>query len=277
MKKFVTGALSVFLSLSVGLFFVACGDDKDSKAAQNNAKPMTKLVIGATSVPHAQILELIKDDLKADGVDLSIKEYDNYITPNESLADKSLDANFMQHLPYLEAVMKERNYKFIPLVSVHIEPMRFYSDKVANISDLKEGSKIGLPNDATNLGRALLLLESNNLISLKDSSSLLQNENDVVDNPKKLKLEPVAANLLPSMLSSLDGAVINNNFALQAGMDLSKSLLVEDEHSPYVNIVVVREGEENDEKFVIFKRWITSQKVKDFINEKYKGAVVPAF
>lgn len=267
MKKSILLLLTFILISS--LVLSGCGEKGDDESV---------LSIGASPVPHAQILELIKDDLKAEGIELKIIEFTDYVTPNMALADGEIDANFFQHKPYLDNFAKENNLDLVSLVAVHIEPLGFYSDKIDDIEDLKDGSTIAIPNDPTNEGRALILLQNNGLIKLKDDAGLEATEKDIAENPKNLKFETLEAAQLPRVLKDFDGAVINGNFALDAGLTPTEdALILEDGNSPYVNIIAVRKDNENDPKFEALIKAIQSEKVKKFIEENYDGGVVPAF
>ena len=268
--------------LLAGLAFFGCGDEggKNEATSSSTDTPQQEKVVlkvGATPVPHAEILEFIKPDLEAQGIDLQIVSFTDYITPNSALEDGSLDANFHQHKPFLDSLKADKGYKLEPIATIHVEPIGLYSNKFKSIDELGEGAVIGIPNDPSNGGRALLLLEAENLIKLKDSSNLNATELDIVENPKNLKIKPLEAALLPRTLDDVDAAVINGNYALQAGLSSNDALILEGAQSPYANILVVQESRVNDENLQKLKNALQSQKVKDFIQEKYKGEIVPAF
>ena len=268
--------------LLAGLAFFGCGDEggKNEATSSSTDTPQQEKVVlkvGATPVPHAEILEFIKPDLEAQGIDLQIVSFTDYITPNSALEDGSLDANFHQHKPFLDSIKADKGYKLEPIATIHVEPIGLYSNKFKSIDELGEGAVIGIPNDPSNGGRALLLLEAENLIKLKDSSNLNATELDIVENPKNLKIKPLEAALLPRTLDDVDAAVINGNYALQAGLSSNDALILEGAQSPYANILVVQESRVNDENLQKLKNALQSQKVKDFIQEKYKGEIVPAF
>ena len=268
--------------LLAGLAFFGCGDEggKNEATSSSTDTPQQEKVVlkvGATPVPHAEILEFIKPDLEAQGIDLQIVSFTDYITPNSALEDGSLDANFHQHKPFLDSIKADKGYKLEPIATIHVEPIGLYSNKFKSIDELEEGAVIGIPNDPSNGGRALLLLEAENLIKLKDSSNLNATELDIVENPKNLKIKPLEAALLPRTLDDVDAAVINGNYALQAGLSSNDALILEGAQSPYANILVVQESRVNDENLQKLKNALQSQKVKDFIQEKYKGEIVPAF
>lgn len=258
MKKTLIG-LGTFLALSFGAF-------------------AGTLKVGATPVPHAELLEFVKADLKADGVDLKIVEMTDYVTPNLALADGEIDANFFQHKPYLDKFASERNLKLSTVANIHVEPLGLYSKKVKSINDLQKGDTVAIPNDPSNGGRALILLHNNGVITLNDPTNLYVTEFDIVKNPKNLKFKPVEAAQLPRVLADVSAAVINSNYALEAGLNTSKdAILVEGKESPYANIIVVKAGNENNADVKKLISALQTEKVKKFINEKYKGAVVPAF
>lgn len=260
--------------------FVACGENGDNakNATQVESEAEVKtLKVGATPVPHAEILEFIKPDLEKEGIDLQIVQFTDYVTPNSALNDGSLDANFHQHKPFLDSLINDRGYTLTPIANIHVEPIGLYSSKFKNIDELPNGAVIAIPNDPSNGGRALLLLEAEKLIKLADSTNLQATELDIVENPKELKIKPVEAALLPRTLGDVDAAVINGNYALQAGLNSADALILEGAQSPYANILVVQSSKVDDENLQKLKKALQSQKVKDFIQEKYKGEIVPAF
>lgn len=237
-----------------------------------------KLSVAATPVPHAELLEHVKPALAKEGVELDIKVFSDYVQPNLQLADKQLDANFFQHKPYLDSFNKDRKTGLVPVVAVHVEPFGGYSRKIKNISELKQGATVGIPNDPSNGGRALILLQKQGLIKLKDPSNILSTAADVVENPKKLKFRELEAAMLPRSLDDLDLALINTNYALEAGLVPTKdALFIEGSDSPYANIVVTRADNRNDPGVQKLVKALHTPEVKKFIQEKYKGAVVPAF
>jgi len=273
MKKWISILLITLLTLSI----VGCS--KGTNEANGNTQKETEVIkIGVTPEPHGRIVELIKDDLKEEGIEIEIVEFTDYVTPNLALNDGDLDANFFQHEPYLNDFIKENNVDLVSIGAVHIEPMGLYSSKYESIDQIENGAEIAIPNDATNGGRALLLLEKAGLIKLDDKAGVLATEKDIVDNPKNLKFTPLEAAQLPRVLQDVDGAVINGNYALEAGLTPTKdAIFLEDKDSPYANIVAVRKGEENEEKFKKLMEALQSDKVKKFIEENYEGGVIPAF
>ena len=237
-----------------------------------------KLSIAATPVPHAEILEHIQPALKEDGVDLDIKVFTDYVQPNQQVADGQIDVNFFQHKPYLESFNSERGTDLVSVALVHVEPFGVYSKKIDTIEDLKDGARVAIPNDPSNGARALLLLEQNGIIKLKDPDNLLATARDVSENPKKLKFTELEAATVARVLDDVDLALINTNYALEAGLNpLEDALLIEGADSPYANLVAVKEGNENDPRVEKLIKALNSDDVKTFISEKYDGAVVPAF
>jgi len=235
------------------------------------------LTVGATPVPHAQLLNLIKDDLAAEGITLKIVEFNDYVQPNAALIAGELDANFFQHIPYLET-NAEWSSKLVSAFGVHVEPFGLYSTKYKSIADLPNGASIAIPNDPTNGGRALLLLQANGIITLRDGAGLTATPRDIVSNPKNLRFQELEAAQLPRSLPDVDAAAINGNYALEAGLSpFRDSLIIEGADSPYVNIVVVQKGNEQSGKILALKRTLLSQKVKEYINRNYGGGVAPVF
>ena len=274
----------LLLVLTAVFFLLACGGTKEESkgteaASKDSAATKTeKLVIGATPVPHQELLELVKEDLKAQGVELEIVQFNDYIQPNKLLGTKELDANFFQHVPYMEQFGKENNLDLVSVGCVHVEPMAVYSKKIKNVNDLKAGDTILIPNDPTNAGRALILLDKAGVIKLKDNKNLQATVNDITENPKNIKIAQLAPEQLAPRLEEVAAAVINANFALDAKLSFKDdTVLVEDKDSPYVNIVTVLKGREGEEKIQKLIKALQSEKVKKFIDEKYTGSVVPAF
>ncbi|OZI47467.1 methionine ABC transporter substrate-binding protein [Bordetella genomosp. 5] len=237
-----------------------------------------KLTIGATQVPHAEILEVVKPVLAKEGVELDIKVFTDYVQPNLQLADKQLDANFFQHQPYLDTFNKDRKTNLVSAGLVHVEPFGAYSKKIKRIADLKDGATIAIPNDPSNSGRALVLLQKQGLLKLKDPANIVATPIDIVENPKKLKFRELEAAMLPRSLDDVDVALINTNYALEAGLVPTRdALFIEGADSPYANLVAVRQEDKDAPKIKKLVNALHSETVKKFIQEKYKGAVVPAF
>ena len=238
----------------------------------------TKIKVGATPEPHATLLNLVKADLAEKGITLEIVDFTDYVTPNESLEAGDIDANFFQHLPYLESFNKERGYHLKNAGGIHIEPIALYSKKLSSLSDIKKKATIAIPNDPTNEGRALLLLEAAGLITLKEDAGLEATPIDIAKNPLKVRFKEIEAASLPRVLSDVDAAVINGNYAIPAGLSAVKDgLFIEGKESPYVNIIAVKEGGETDAIKALVSA-LQSDKVKAYISEKYpNGEVVAAF
>lgn len=238
----------------------------------------TVLKVGATPVPHSEILDFVKPLLAAQGITLQIVEFTDYVQPNLFLSDGELDANFFQHIPYLETFSADHRLDLSVLVKVHIEPMGLYSNRITNLNDIPNGAQIAIPNDPTNGGRALLLLADAGLITLRAGVGLEATELDVVGNPKRLRFVPLEAPMLPRALSDVHAAVINTNYALEAGLDpLNESLVIEGEESPYANVVAIRSSDADNATLQKLAEVLTSPQVRDFIVSKYEGAVVPVF
>ena len=237
-----------------------------------------ELKVGATPVPHAELLNLVKEDLKSEGVDLKVVEFTDYVTPNLALAEGELDANFFQHFPYLEKFSNERGLNLVSAGKVHVEPLGVFSQKIKDIKDLPNKATIAIPSDPSNGGRALILLHNNGVIKLNDPTNLYVTEFDIVENPKKLKFKPIEAAQLPRVLPDVEAAVINGNYALEAGFSpVEDSLLLEGAESPYANIIAVKSGDESKEDIQKLLKALQSKKVSDYIGANYKGGVVPAF
>ncbi|WP_417275906.1 MetQ/NlpA family ABC transporter substrate-binding protein [Castellaniella sp.] len=236
------------------------------------------LSVAATPVPHAELVEFVKPDLAKEGVDLDIKVFTDYVQPNLQVADKQIDANFFQHQPYLDSFNKEHDTKLVSVGAVHVEPFGAYSQKIKDIKDLKDGALVAIPNDPSNGARALLLLQKQGLIKLKDPSNILATARDVSENPKHLEFRELEAATLPRILPDVDLALINTNYALEAGLNpIKDALFIEDKNSPYANLVVTRADRKDDPAIKKLVAALQSDKVRDFILKQYKGAIVPAF
>lgn len=262
--------------LAAGVISGCGSSDKAAPAKADSGKAVT-LKVGATPVPHGEILAAIKDDLAKDGVNLEIVEFNDYVQPNLALNDKELDANYFQHKPYLDEFCKGRGIELVSAAGIHLEPMSVYSAKYKDLKDLPEGAHVAIPNDPTNGGRALLVLQSAGLLKLRDGAPITATPQDIAENPKNLQISELEAPQLPRSLEDTDAAVININFALQAKLDPSQAIFTESKDSPYVNIVAVRKGDENRPEIQKLVKALESQKVKDFLNDKYKGAIIAAF
>jgi D-methionine transport system substrate-binding protein len=237
-----------------------------------------KLVVGATPVPHAEILELIKPELAKEGVDLEIKVFTDYVQPNVQLNEKRLDANYFQTKPYLDGFNKGKGATLVTGVGVHVEPFGGYSKKYKSLAELPDGATIAIPNEGSNAGRALLLLQKGGLITLKDPANALATPKDIATNPKHFKFRELESAVLPRVLDQVDLDMINTNYALEAKLSpKNDALIIEGADSPYVNYLVTRTDNAHTDAIEKLSKALTSQQVKDYINKKYDGAVVPAF
>ena len=268
MKKIIS-LIAVSILVIVGL--TSCGEKK----AENMS---VEIKVGATPVPHSEILEIAKEELAEKGYTLEVVEFTDYVTPNLALSDGEIDANFFQHIPYLDEFAKERNLALVSAGGVHVEPMGLYSGKIKDIAEIQDGAVIAIPNDPSNGARALILLQTNEFIKLDPNAGLKATEYDIIENPRNFKFKALEAAQLPRVLEDVDAAVINGNYAIESGLNPVKdALLIEGAESPYVNIVAVKTGEENSEKIKALMTALKSEKVKKFIEEKYQGGVVPIF
>ncbi|MDR0703169.1 MAG: MetQ/NlpA family ABC transporter substrate-binding protein [Azoarcus sp.] len=236
------------------------------------------LRIGATPVPHAEILEFVRPALEKKGVTLDIKVFTDYVQPNLQLVQRKLDANFFQHKPYLDEFNKSRGAALASVVAVHIEPFGAYSKKIGKLDALTEGATVAIPNDTSNGGRALLLLAAHDLIRLRDGGAITATVRDIVSNPKKLRFREIEAATLPRALGQVDLALINTNYALEAGLDpLADALIIEGAQSPYVNILVARPDNATSEALKKLAAALTLPATRKFIEKRYKGAIRPVF
>ena len=236
------------------------------------------LTVAASPVPHAEILEFVKPALAKEGVDLKVKVFTDYIQPNVQVAEKRLDANFFQHQPYLDEFNKAKGTKLVSVAGVHLEPLGAYSSKYKKLDELPSTATVVIPNDATNGGRALLLLDKAGVIKLKDNTNILSTVKDITENSKNLKFRELEAATIPRVLTQVDLALINTNYALEAKLNPEKdALVIEGADSPYVNILVTREDNKDAEAVKKLVAALHTPEVKKFIEDKYKGAVKPAF
>lgn len=270
MKKIVS--LAFVMALSVG--FVACGDEK-AQSSKDEVSSLAPLRVGATPVPAAEILEFIKPQLQAKGVEIQIQNFTDYVVPNTSLAEGSSDANLYQHKPFMDKTNEEKGYKLTAIAPVYVVPLGFYSQKIKSVDEIPQGASIAIPGDASNMARAFILLHDNGVIKIKDPSNLNTTELDVIENPKKIVFKPMEAASLPLVLDSVDGAVINANYALQAKMSLKSAIFHENDKSAYVNVLVAREDNKEDERIAKLKEALLSKETREFILSKYKGEIIP--
>lgn len=243
-----------------------------------SAAQAEKLSVAATPVPHAELLEFVKPALAKDGVELDIKVFTDYVQPNVQVSDGQLDVNFFQHKPYLDSFNSEHKTQLVSVGLVHVEPFGAYSSKIKSIDELKDGAQVAIPNDPSNGARALLLLQKQGLIKLKDPSNILATARDIAENPKKLKFRELEAATLPRVLPDVDIALINTNYALEAGLNpVNDALFIEGEDSPYANLVATTDAKKDDAAIQKLVKALQSDEVREFIKEKYKGSIVPAF
>ena len=268
-KKLSALALCAALALSL---LSGCGG-KSNEAVT--------IKVGASPAPHAEILEVVKEILAEDNITLEIVEFNDYIQPNEAVESGDIDANYFQHITYMNNFNTEHGTHLASVADVHYEPFALYAGKTASLDALADGAQIGIPNDPTNCGRALLLLQEQGLITLNDGVGLEPTPLDIKDNPHNYKIEELEAAQLPRSLDSLDMAVINGNYAIDAGLKVADALAIESADgiagTAYVNVLSVKEGRENDEAIKALVKALQSDKVKEYINETYGGAVVPKF
>lgn len=236
------------------------------------------LQVAATPVPHAEILEFLKPVLAEQGVTLEVKVFTDYVQPNIQVAEGRLDANFFQHQPYLDEFNKSKGTNLVSVAGVHVEPFGAYSSKIKNLSELKEGAQVAIPNDATNGGRALLLLQTAGVLELKPQAGITASARDIAQNPKRLRVRELEAATLPRVLNQVDVALINTNYALEAGLSpMEDALVIEGADSPYVNILVTRDNNQSNQAVLKLVDALKTEAVKEFILDKYQGAVVPVF
>ncbi|BCJ40544.1 lipoprotein [Actinoplanes ianthinogenes] len=272
MRRRSLAAVLAATSLVLGL--AACGSDDASDAKSDTLK------VGVSPVPHAEILQYVKDNLAAkEGLKLDIVTFNDYVQPNVALQEKQLDANYFQHIPYLDEEKASKGYKFTALKPVHIEPLGVYSKKVKSLAEVPSGGLVAIPNDPSNSGRALNLLAKNGLITLKDGAGVKATQKDIATNPKNLQFKTLEAAQLPRSLDDTALSVINGNYAIETGLKPSTDALALEsgDDNPYANLVVVRTGDENDPRIVKLEKLLHSAEVKKFITDKYQGSVLAAF
>lgn len=265
-KKALALALAAALCLTL---LSACGGKKE-----------TTLKVGASPTPHAEILEKAKEILAKEGITLEIVPYDDYVLPNNNVEDGQLDANYFQHITYLNNFNEENGTHLVSVAEVHYEPFAIYAGKTASLDALADGAVIAVPNDGTNEARALMLLEAQGLIKLREGAGLSATKDDIAENPHNYEIQELEAKLLTSTLQDVDIAIINGNYALGAGLTEDNALAFEDAAAaaaPYVNVLAVKEGRENDEAVQALVKALQSDAVKQFMQETYGNAVVPAF
>ena len=260
----------------------AAGAESEVSEAESAASgELETLVVGATASPHAEILEVVKPILAEQGYDLQIQEFTDYVLPNRALEEGELDANYFQHIQYLESYNEQNGTDLVSAGEIHYEPFGIYAGKTTDLSQLPDGATVFVPNDITNEARALLLLQDQGLLTLKEGAGLEATPNDIEENPKNLEIVEMEAAMIPRTMDDCDIAIINGNYALEAGLNVSEALAAETSDSlaaqTYANVVAVRSGEENSEKIQALVQALCSDEVKEFIDATYNGAVVALF
>lgn len=283
-RSFLLGGAAVLGSFAL----TACGGNSagsssatSGAAASGSASDSTVITVGASPSPHAEILKAVEDEIKSAGYELKVVEYNDYVQPNVALSEGDLDANYFQHKPYLDNYNQENGTDLVSAVAIHFEPMGIYAGKSSDIKNVPDGAKIAVPSDATNEARALLLLQDQGVLKLKDGAGLEATKNDIAENPHNVEFVEVEAASVPRTLQDADFGVINGNYALSAGLDTTATLASEGVDSEaaktYANIVAVRKGEDATEKTKALVAALTSDTAKKFIEDTYKGSVIPVF
>lgn len=275
--------LSAILLAALVLTLVACGtkdEGKKENASGGDDAKETKLVVGASNVPHAIILEKVQPLLKEQGIDLVIEQYTDYVLPNTDLDSGELDANYFQHIPHLNSQMADHGYEFEVAGEIHIEPIGVYSQKYKSLDELPEGATILISNSVADHGRVLGMLESQGLITLTEGIEKSTAEvKDIVDNPKNINFDAnYEAALLPQLYNNDEGdaVLINSNYAIDAGLNpLEDSIAIEESDSPYVNVIAVRKGDEDNAEIKALIEVLKSKEIQDFILEEWEGSIVP--
>lgn len=280
MKKLL--ALAMALTLCLGL--AACGGDTTDASTDDTAQTgeTVTLKVGATPAPHQEILEQVVDNLAEQGITLEIVPYTDYNTPNTAVEEGENAANYFQHITYMENFNAEQGTHLVSAGAIHYEPMGIYAGKSTSLDEIPDGAVIAVPNDATNEGRALLLLQDLGIITLSEDAGLEATKNDIVDNPHNIDLQEMEAAMLPQTIDEVDFSIINSNYALQAGLDpTTDALASEDTQSDaaqaYANVIAVKEGNENNEAIKALVAALQSDEIREFIETNYNGSVVPMF
>lgn len=268
-------ALALTGAVLVGAF-AGCGAKKDS----GDKKETKKIVIGASPSPHADILKVAKKELKKEGYELEIKEYSDYVQPNTALESGDLDANYFQHKPYLDDFNKQKKTHLVSAGTIHYEPFGIFPGKTKTLKALKNGATVAVPNDTTNEARALLLLQDNGIITLKDGAGLEATVNDIAENPKNIKIQELEAAQVARVTGEVAYVVLNGNYALEAGYSVGKDALAYEKSDSeaaktYVNVIAVKEGNENNPAIKALVDTLKSDTIKQYINDTYDGAVIP--
>ncbi len=297
-KKVLSGILASVLAVSV---LAGCGsktEDNSQAAADNSTTPATEeaetteaadtttveskgtIKVAASATPHAEILAAAKPILAEQGWDLEVTEFDDYVLPNEVVESGEMDANYFQHVPYLDSFNEEKGTHLVEVGKIHYEPFGIYPGTKSSLEDIADGDVIAVPNDTTNEARALLLLQDNGIITLKEGAGLEATVNDIAENPYNIKIEELAAESVARVTGEVAYVVLNGNYALQAGFSVSKDALAYEKSDSeaaktYVNVIVVKEGNEDNEGVKALVDVLKSDEIKQFINDKYDGAVIP--
>ena len=282
MKRKSILSLLIVVGVAFSLLFTGCGRNVEEELALPAAGETVTLVVGATPTPHAQILEQVVDVLYAEGIILDIVEFTDFVLPNLALNDGELHANFFQHRPYMTNFNEEHGTNVVPVGGVHYEPLGVYPGRSNDLNNIPDGAIIAIPNDVTNAARALNLLEANGLITLAEGAGLLATSRDIEYNPHNIEIYEVAAAQLARILPDVDFAVINGNFALQAGLTVERDALAsEDPESAaadaYMNVIAARAGYEDNPVILRLVEVVQSEEIRQFILDNYQGAVVPLF
>ncbi len=276
MKKLLSAALITGLLIGA---LSGCGSGDSNAGNSSDSSSSVTLTVGASPTPHAEILEQAKPILAEEGIDLEIVKIEDTITPNTGLVEGSLDANYFQHQPYLDDFNSENNSDLVSAGAIHYEPFGIYAGKTSNLSDLPDGAVVAVPNNVTNEARALLLLEQEGIIKLKDGVDIKATVNDIVENPKNLQFKEIAPEQLVRALPDVEIAVINGNYAIEGGLHVNDALAVESDQSvaaqTYANIIAVRAEDEDNEAVKKLVEVLQSDEIKEFIESTYDGAVVP--
>lgn len=268
--------LSIIAVLMMSITLVGCGNDSSQQAAAPTEKK--EIVVGVTPGANGEIMDFFKKEAEKQGLKIKVVEFSDYITPNEALNNGEIDMNAFQHKPFMENAIKEKGYKITDIGKTILAPMALYSHKIKSLDEIKDGDKVAIPNDPTNGGRALLLLQSANLITLKDNVGITPTVADITNNPKHLQIIELEAAQIPRSLEDMTFAAVNMNYALNAKLDPQKdALLVESKDSAYVNVLAVREADKENPQLKKFVQLYQSEAVKNFILERFKGAVIPVF
>ena len=272
LKKLTAGTLAVFAAAAL---LAGCGGEKKTEKAPEEKK---KIVVGITPGYSEEIMEFVKDEAKKQGLDVELKVFSDYVTPDQALAQKEIDLNSFQHGPFLDAFNKKNGTKLVSIGKTYLAPLKLYSTKIKDIKELKDGDKIAIPNDPSNGGRAILMLSKLGLIKVKDGVKASDlTVNDITDNPKHLQILELEAAQLPRSLDDTSASVINAGYANSAKLDPNLAIAKEDNTSPYVNIIAAREEDKDNPTYVKFVKIFQTDAVKNYINEKAKGALVPAW